>query len=84
MAAEKAGTLIPESFWQNLGHRPASQLSSPAPSLNKRATVDLDTVCREAVMSDLAGLTDAQLQVLMDNANGIFDKPVTTYTTPRR
>ncbi|PWN18003.1 hypothetical protein BCV69DRAFT_279249 [Microstroma glucosiphilum] len=51
-------------------------------NLGKRS-VTATEVCRKATNDDLRVLTDAQLRVLMDNANSLFNFPVTSFATPR-
>jgi hypothetical protein len=60
-----------------------SAAESSLHTLSKRDTVNAITSCRSATNNDLRGLTDAQLQILMNNANTLFNMPVTTWAGPR-
>jgi len=80
------GASIPQSIWDA---NASPFIPTSARTLRKRgmsnqqSSVKAGTYCRAATNADLAGLNDAQLQTLINNANAMFDKPLVTLSNVR-
>jgi hypothetical protein len=82
LTSEPKGATVPQSIWDQWnGGNSTSSLSTN----RKRSSAQLeaDTFCRTATNGDLNALSDAQFQVLINNANTMFDKPLTTLSNVR-
>ncbi|CAO1616167.1 unnamed protein product [Parajaminaea phylloscopi] len=72
---EHRGVVVPEDFVIDRRDQPA------ADPLSKRG-VTAETVCRNVLPNDLFALSNSNWQIMMNNANKLFNIPVTTIATP--